>query len=105
MFPIGPIKGSELPLYSKHNTKWSANEVKVLGIYITYNKKDLISKNYGPPLNKIENIIKIWKKKTLYILWQSDNYQILFTITIGLSTVSLAYTTSIYDEENPDNLI
>jgi hypothetical protein len=65
LFPIGRIRGNILPLYTNHNIKWSPTGVKVLGIYITHIKKDLVSKNYNPAIAKIENIIKIWKQRNL----------------------------------------
>ena len=65
LFPVGAIRESEVPLYSKRNIKWSPKSVKVLGIHITYNKKDLLKKNYKQIVTKLENIIHIWKRRNL----------------------------------------
>jgi exonuclease III len=65
LFPIGAIKESELPLYSRRNIKWSPKGIKILGIHITHNKKELLLKNYKQIVSKLDNIIKIWKRRSL----------------------------------------
>ena len=46
--------------------KWQTC-VKFLGIYITYDIKLLVEKNFKQRLKKIENVINIWKVRGLYI--------------------------------------
>ncbi len=65
IFPIGSIKNEEEVLYTDENIKWSHNGVKVLGINISHNHNELMSTNYNPILNKMENIVKIWSMRDL----------------------------------------
>ena len=68
IFPIGALAGCKTALYKDRHIKWASDNVKLLGIVITHDKRDLIEMNYRPILSKMENLIKIWnlRKLSLY---------------------------------------
>ena len=54
--------------------KWKTC-VKFLGIFITYDVKILVQKNFKQRLKKIANLINLWKFKRSINSWQSEHYQ------------------------------
>ncbi len=67
IFPIGSIKHTMLPLYTRTNIKWSPQGIKALGIHVSHDTVALVKQNYMPLINKLENIIKIWSTRDLTI--------------------------------------
>jgi hypothetical protein len=65
LFPTDTIKNTNLPLYTNRNITWSPKEVKILGIHITHKKQDLIERNFNPAVAKLDNIIRIWRRRDL----------------------------------------
>ncbi len=59
IFPLGTIKYTAIPLYTKTKIKWSYKSINALGIHIIHDKNVLMSNNYNPIINKIENTIRI----------------------------------------------
>jgi hypothetical protein len=58
IYLIGSLKGTQIPLYTKNNIKWSPDSIKSLGIHITYDKI---------ALNKLNYIIKVWSLRNFTI--------------------------------------
>ncbi len=65
IFPLGPLKETNISLYNRGKVKWSQDGVKALGIHITHDSKTLIAKNFNPLIAKIEHLVKIWSMRNL----------------------------------------
>ena len=65
IFPVGALAGCKTVLYQDRQIRWTTDSVKLLGVHITCDKKDLIEMNYKPILSKMENKVKIWRLRNL----------------------------------------
>ena len=62
---IGAIKNTDVKIKSTVNFEWTNEDIKILGITITTDLKNLPAINMDPLLTKIDNIVKIWKARKL----------------------------------------
>jgi hypothetical protein len=53
--------------HKPYGLKWTDVLVKTLGIYVGQNKQEMLKANFLEKLDKIENLISIWKKRNLTI--------------------------------------
>ena len=65
---IGATTGSNAEIYSRLPLTWSDGPIKVLGMWFYPNMKDTIERNYGDKIEKIQNIFKIWRKRSLTLI-------------------------------------
>jgi hypothetical protein len=65
-------ENTNLPLYTNQNMALSPNEVKILGIHNTHKKQDLIERNFNPAVAKLDNIIRIWRRRDLTLYGKVD---------------------------------
>ena len=64
---IGVLKGVSVELCGMECIDLTNNSMKILGIHISYNKKIENEENLLSLLKKIENVLKIWRIRTLIV--------------------------------------
>ena len=64
IMPIGSLKNTQFKLKTNKKLKWTHGPVRLLGIMITTEKKDLISLNYLPLLQKVKNQLNMWSQRS-----------------------------------------
>ena len=62
---IGSIKYSDCKIPLQNNIQWTNDYIKLLGTVIPNDRSRLTELNYTPKLQKVENIIRIWKSRNL----------------------------------------
>ena len=67
IMPLGPIKNNYRVLLPDHNFRWHSGPIKSLGVFITHDINNTLELNYGPVVRKVENVLKLWKKRDLTI--------------------------------------
>ena len=70
--------------------KWTTEPVKVLGVYVGYNKQKCDELNWQPKLEKLESTLNSWKMRNL-----TPHGKVLITKCLGLS--NLLYLAAVLD--------
>ena len=65
---IGSLKNTDAKFYSELPLHWSDGPIRILGILTTANLSKTSEVNYLDLLKKIQNICKIWSKRSLTLL-------------------------------------
>ena len=65
IYRLGSIRNTQAKFYSQRQLMWSDEPLKVLGITLTGNEKDLISLNYDNVMEKVEALTSIWMQRGL----------------------------------------
>ena len=65
IMPIGRDKNFARVTPTVINMKWSRDSIKILGIWIHTNKAIMMERNYSPLLQKVQDMIQMWRYKTL----------------------------------------
>ena len=68
MFRVGSLHNAYPRYYVDFLLHWSDRPIKVLGIYVSGNYQEMISKNYNELLDKVTNICKIWAHRSMTLL-------------------------------------
>ena len=69
---MGPIANTQRTLDIVEKLAWSAEPIKILGIYIHPDIDVMIELNYTPLLRKIRDIITMWKYRTMSVLGKTQ---------------------------------
>ena len=64
---LGSLKNSDAKLVTQETISWS-RRVKILGIYFTPSKKEMIELNYNRLCEKIEQIVTAWSNRDLSLM-------------------------------------
>ena len=64
---IGSLKGVKVALCEVNSIDLAQETIKILGLHFSYNKKLREEKNFVSHIKSIENLLKIWKMRTLSI--------------------------------------
>ena len=64
---IGSLKGVKMALCEVNSIDLAQETTKILGLLFSYNKKLREEKNFVSHIKSIENLLKIWKMRTLSI--------------------------------------
>ena len=64
---IGSLKNTNATLYTQGTISWS-RRIKILGMWITPNKEEMIQLNYQKLVDKTNNIIQSWKYRDLTLI-------------------------------------
>ena len=62
---IGVLKGVDTALCNVKNVNLTKESIKILGVYYSYNNKIREDKNFISSIKKIENVLKVWKMRSL----------------------------------------
>ncbi len=62
---IGSIKHSLTILLPQHKIQWTNESIQLLGTIIPNDRSKISELNYVPKLNKVKNIIRIWRQRNL----------------------------------------
>ena len=62
---IGSIANTNVTYWPESNLRWTNGPVKILGINVTPNKKELLEVNYHPKHNKLKNLYNLWQQRHL----------------------------------------
>ena len=65
---IGSLKFSDASFYSEFPLQWAEGSIKILGITVTADAKEMARLNYDQLIQKIENIFKIWSRRSTTLL-------------------------------------
>ena len=65
---IGLLKGVETALCEVKNVNLETESIKILGVHFTYNKTLFTDKNFISVVDKIENVLKMWRLRNLTLL-------------------------------------
>ena len=67
MYRMGSLYGSNSQLYTQKQITWTNNSIKVLGITVSYDEKQVMM-NYEAAILKVEGILKRWSKRNLSLI-------------------------------------
>ena len=62
---IGSIANSSEKLRTKYQLNWITGPTKILGIWIHVDRKIMLDLNYSPLLQKVRDIITMWRYRTM----------------------------------------
>ena len=62
---IGSLKNSNARLYTQKQLQWTNKVVKLLGVQLTADRKQLLKLNYEPIITKLQNIISVWQQRKI----------------------------------------
>ena len=62
---IGVLKGVKAALFGMRYVNLHENTIKILGIHYSYNKQLENDENFKKYIEKIENVLKLWRAKNL----------------------------------------
>ena len=80
VYRIGSLKKSSAKLYTQgQDLTWSNETIKVLGIDVYHDNKELVNKNYIPLINKSEGILKQWANRNLSLFGKINVINTLVT--------------------------
>ena len=65
---IGPMWRTNAEFYTQKPLHWAKGPIKVLGIMITPDVEELLDFNYGPVIEKIENVLSLWSYRNLTLM-------------------------------------
>ena len=72
---IGSLKGVKVALCELNSIGLAQETIKILGLHFSYNKKLRGKKNFVSHIKSIENLLKIWKMRTLSIEGKIKHFQ------------------------------
>ena len=81
LFRIGSLANSEAKFYVERNVNWQNDPANVLGVEITHDKRELLSKNIDMLLDRTAALLNVWKRRNLSLIAK--------TIVINTLTASL----------------
>ena len=65
---IGSLRNSNAPLCSELNLRWASHIVSALGVVFSTNQNTVIKLNYKPQLEKIQNVLNMWRERDLSLI-------------------------------------
>ena len=91
---IGCKKGVKVALCEVNSIDLAQETIKILGLHFSYNKKLRDEKNFVSHIKSIENLLKIWKMRTLSIEGKINIFKVLAISKI----VTLAMVTDVLSD-------
>ena len=64
---IVSLKGEKVAICEVNSIDLAQETIKILGLHFSYNKKLIDEKNFVSHIKSIENLLQIWKMRTLSI--------------------------------------
>ena len=64
-YQIGSIRNSNRQLITQETMSWTNEGVNVLGVYVSDCEKGVIERNYLPIMQKVEDTLRLWSRRTL----------------------------------------
>ena len=68
IYRIGSLKDTNAKFYSHKKLLWTNEPVCILGLYVSHDKKQMLTQNLDPVIEKAEAILKMWYNRGLSLL-------------------------------------
>ena len=94
---IGSLKNTDAKLYTQRKLSWTNNPSVLLGISLGTELNEVIRKNYEQMINKIQNIVKLWKNRQITLIGR-------ITIIKVLLLSQLIYRLSVLPSPLPEQM-
>ena len=65
VYRIGSMRQSNAKFYSNKKLHWTDKPFKVLGIYLSANKKEIYEANIPPLIKRAQAVLEVWKHRSL----------------------------------------
>ena len=65
---IRSLRNSNAPLCSELNLRWANHNVSALGVVFSTNQNTVIKLNYEPQLEKVQNVLNMWRDRNLSLI-------------------------------------
>ena len=80
---IGSLRNRNARYYSELPLFWTDGPIKILGIWVLANRNEMFNRNWSDTMNKAENILRLWRKRSLTLL---GKIMIINTLVVPLFT-------------------
>ena len=84
---IGSLRNTNARYYSELPLFWTDGPIKILGIWVLANRNEMLNRNWSDTMNKAENILRLWRRRSLTLL---GNIMIINTLVLPLFVYRLA---------------